>query len=211
MSLDTVVEDIRNEARERAKDIRSEGDERADEIVSEAEADAEEILAEQERETEQAISQEREQKLSSAKLEAKQKRLEARRDVLQEVRADVEERIATLEGDRREELTRELLDAAAEEFDDGEGRSPSDHSSGQEPREDGDTVRVYGKPEDDELLTDLVADYDGYEYAGEYDCLGGVVVESSESRLRVNNTFDSVLEDVWEDNLQDISERLFEQ
>ncbi|USZ66939.1 V-type ATP synthase subunit E [Halorussus salilacus] len=193
MSLDTVVEDIRNEARERAKEIRSEGDERADEIVSEAEADAEEILAEQERETEQAISQEREQKLSSAKLEAKQKRLEARRDVLQDVRESVEERIATLEGDDRVELTRELLDAAAEEFDDG------------------DTVRVYGKPDDDELLTDLVSEYDGYEYAGEYDCLGGVVVESSESRLRVNNTFDSVLEDVWDDNLQDISTRLFEQ
>ena len=193
MSLDTVVEDIRDEARERAKEIRSEGDERADEIVSEAEADAEEILAEQERKTEQTIAQEREQKLSSAKLEAKQERLEARRDVLQQVRADVEERIATLEGDQREELTRELLDAAAEEFDEG------------------DDVRVYGKPEDDELLTDLVGDYDGYEYAGEYDCLGGVVVESTESRLRVNNTFDSVLENVWEDNLQDISKRLFEQ
>jgi len=193
MSLDTVVEDIRNEARERAKEIRSEGDERADEIVSEAEADAEEILAEQERETEQTIAQEREQKLSSAKLEAKQKRLEARRDVLQDVRESVEERLATLDGDDREELTRELLDAAAEEFDDGA------------------TVRVYGRPDDDELLTDVVADYDGYEYAGEYDCLGGVVVESQESRLRVNNTFDSVLESVWEDNLQDISSRLFEQ
>ncbi|WP_135824924.1 V-type ATP synthase subunit E [Halorussus ruber] len=193
MSLDTVVEDIRNEARERAKEIRSEGDERADEIVSEAESDAEEILAEQERETEQTIAQEREQKLSSAKLEAKQKRLEARRDVLQDVRDSVEDRIADLEGDDREELTRELLDAASEEFDDD------------------DTVRVYGKPEDDELLTDIVADYDGYEYAGEYDCLGGVVVESQQSRLRVNNTFDSVLENVWEDNLQDISKRLFEQ
>ncbi|MFC4448563.1 V-type ATP synthase subunit E [Halorussus aquaticus] len=193
MSLDTVVEDIRNEARERAKEIRSEGDERADEIVSEAESDAEEILAEQERETEQTIAQEREQKLSSAKLEAKQKRLEARRDVLQDVRATVEDRIATLEGDEREELTRELLDAASEEFDEG------------------DTVHVYGKSGDDELLTDIVTDYDGYEYAGEYDCLGGVVVESEQSRLRVNNTFDSVLEDVWEDNLQDISKRLFEQ
>ena len=193
MSLDTVVEDIRNEARERAKDIRSEGDERAAEIISEAESDAEEILAEQERETEQTIAQEREQKLSSAKLEAKQKRLEARRDVLQDVRSAVEEHIASLEGDQREELTRELLDAASEEFDDG------------------DTVHVYGKPDDDALLTDVVADYDNYEYAGEYDCLGGVVVESEQSRLRVNNTFDSVLEDVWDDNLQDISKRLFEQ
>jgi V/A-type H+-transporting ATPase subunit E len=193
MSLDTVVEDIRNEARERAKEIRSEGDARADEIISEAESDADEIIAEQERETEQTIAQEREQKLSSAKLEAKQKRLEARRDVLQDVRESVEDRIAALDGDEREELTRALLDAASEEF------------------EDGDTVRVYGKPEDDELLTDVVSDYGSYEYAGEYDCLGGVVVESEQSRLRVNNTFDSVLETVWEDNLQDISKRLFEQ
>jgi V/A-type H+-transporting ATPase subunit E len=56
-----------------------------------------------------------------------------------------------------------------------------------------------------------VSDYKNYEYAGKYDCLGGVVVESDQSRLRVNNTFDSVLESVWEDNLQDISKRLFEQ
>ncbi|WP_435155852.1 V-type ATP synthase subunit E [Haladaptatus sp. DFWS20] len=193
MSLETVVEDIRNEARERAEEIRAEGESRADEIIAEAESDAEEILAVKEREIENQIEREREQKLSSAKLEAKQKRLEARRDVLQDVRSDVEERIATLGGEEREELTRTLLDAAAEEFDSG------------------DTVQVYGRADDEDLLTDVVADYDGFEYAGEYECLGGVVAESEASRVRVNNTFDSVLEDVWEDNLQEISSRLFEQ
>ncbi|WP_423743624.1 V-type ATP synthase subunit E (plasmid) [Haladaptatus sp. SPP-AMP-3] len=193
MSLETVVEDIRNEARERAEEIRTEGESRADEIVDEAESEAEEILAAKEQEVENRIEREREQKLSSAKLEAKQKRLEARRDVLQEVRADAEESIATLGGDEREELTRSLLDAAAEEF------------------ESGNTVRVYGRPDDEALLTDIVADYDGFEYAGEYDCLGGIVAESEASRVRVNNTFDSILEDVWENNLQQISSRLFEQ
>jgi V/A-type H+-transporting ATPase subunit E len=192
MSLETVVEDIRDEARARAEEIREEGEERAEEIVQEAEADADRIREEAEREAERTIEQEREQKLSSAKLEAKQERLEARRDILQEVREDVESQIAGLEGDRREELTRALLDAAATEFD-------------------ADTVEVYGAPGDEDLLTDVVADYDGYEYGGEYDCLGGVVVESTESRLRVNNTFDSVLEDVWEDNLKEISDQLFEQ
>ncbi|WP_049969260.1 V-type ATP synthase subunit E [Haladaptatus cibarius] len=193
MSLETVVEDIRNEARERAEQIRAEGETRADEIIAEAESDAEEILAAKEREIESQIEREREQKLSSAKLEAKQKRLEARRDVLQDVRSDVEEEIATLDGDDREELTRTLLDAAAEEFDSG------------------NTVRIYGRADDEELLTDVVTDYDGFEYAGEYDCLGGIVAESEASRVRVNNTFDSILEDVWEDNLQAISSRLFEQ
>ncbi|WP_265108936.1 V-type ATP synthase subunit E [Halosolutus halophilus] len=193
MSLDTVVEDIREEAHARAENIRSEGETRAEEIESAAEADAEEIVATAEQEVEREIEQLREQRLSSAKLEAKQKRLEARRDVLGEVREQVEDELAALEEDTREELTRDLLDAASGEFDAG------------------DDVSVYGRADDKELIESILADYDGYEYAGEYDCLGGVVVESEQSRVRVNNTFDSVLEDVWEDNLREISNRLFEQ
>ena len=193
MSLDTVVEDIRDEARARAEEIRSEGEERHDEIVSEAERDAEEILSEAERDVERAVEQEREQKLSSAKLEAKQQRLEARREVLEEVRDDVEAQIAALSGDEREELTRSLLDAAAEEF------------------EDAGTVRVRGREEDRELLASLTEEYEGFEVGDPVECLGGVVVESEASRVRVNNTFDSVLEDVWEENLREISARLFEE
>jgi V/A-type H+-transporting ATPase subunit E len=193
MSLDTVVEDIRDEARARAEEIRAEGDERAEEIVSEAEQEADDIREEAEREVEKTIEQEREQKLSSAKLEAKQERLEARREVLEEVRDDVEAQIADISGDEREELTRTLLDGAAEEFDEA------------------DTVRVHGREDDQELLESVVADYDGFEVGDPVDCLGGVVVESEESRVRVDNTFDSVLEDVWDDNLREISARLFEE
>ncbi|SFR89672.1 V/A-type H+-transporting ATPase subunit E [Halomicrobium zhouii] len=192
MSLDTVAEDIRDEARARAEEIRAEAEDRADEIVADAEAEAETIRSERSAEVEREIEQEREQSLSSAKLEAKQSRLEARRDLLEEVREDVEAAVAGLEGDKRETLTRELLDDAADEFDGG-------------------SVRVFGRAEDKELLESILADYDGFEYAGEYDCLGGVVVESDASRIRVNNTFDSVLDDVWEDNLRDVSERLFEE
>jgi V/A-type H+-transporting ATPase subunit E len=71
-------------------------------------------------------------------------------------------------------------------------------------------VSVYCRADDRDLLEDLLGGYDGFSVAGEYDCLGGVVVESEESRVRVNNTFDSVLETVWEDNLKELSDRLFE-
>jgi V/A-type H+-transporting ATPase subunit E len=192
MSLDTVVEDIRDEARAQAEEIRAEADERAEEIVAEAEAEAERIREEREREATRQVEQEREQKLSSAKLEAKQARLEARREVLQDVREAVEAAVADLE-DGREELTRALLEDAATEFDDD------------------DTVRVYGRADDRELLESILAEYDGYEYAGEFDCLGGIVAESDGSRVRVKNTFDSVLDEVWEDNLKSVSDRLFEQ
>jgi len=192
MSLETVVEDIRDEARTRAEEIRAEADERAAEIVEAAEADADEIVAEKEREIESQIEQEREQRLSSAKLEAKHERLSARRDVIQDVREDVETQIADLTGDDREELTRALLQAAAAEFDDEE------------------TVRVSARASDETLVESILEDYEGFEYAGEYDCLGGVVVEGDASRVRVNNTFDSILETVWDDHLKDISSRLFE-
>jgi len=193
MSLDTVVEDISNEAHARAEDLREDGEARAEEIVSAAEADAEEILAEAEQEVDREIEQRREQRRSSAKLEAKQERLEARRDVLGDVREAVEEELADLTGETREELTRALLEAASTEFDAS------------------DDVHVYGAADDEALLADILADYEGYEHAGAVDCLGGVVVESDQSRVRVNNTFDSVLESVWEDNLQEISNKLFEQ
>jgi len=193
MSLETVAEDIREQARARADEIREEAEAEAEGIREEAEAEAEGIREEAEAEAEREIAQEREQALSSAKLEAKQARLEARREILQSVREEVEAEIASLEGETRRELTASLLAAAAAEFDDGED------------------VSVYGRPDDRELIEDLLAEYDGFEYAGERDCLGGVIVESEASRVRVKNTFDSILEDVWEDNLREISSRLFEQ
>ena len=193
MTLDTVAEDIREQARARAEEIHEEAGADAEELLAEAEADADEIREEILGDADRQIEQEREQRLSSAKLEAKQERLEARRDILQSVRDAVEDEIASLEGDDREELTRALLDAAATEIDSEEG------------------VEVYGRADDQALIESILADYDGFSYAGEYDCLGGVVVESQESRVRIKNTFDSVLEGVWEANLREISDRLFEQ
>ncbi len=192
MSLDTVVEDVRDEARARAEEIREAAEAEAKGIISEAEADAEHIREERLAEVERQIDQEREQTLSSAKLEAKQERLAARRDVLEDVRDGVEEAIAGLEGDRRRELTEALLDASLAEFSD-----------------DAD-VAVYGRAEDVDLLEELVEGRNA-QVDGETDCLGGVVAESDGSRVRVNNTFDSVLEDVWDDELRNLSEQLFDQ
>jgi len=76
---------------------------------------------------------------------------------------------------------------------------------------DGASVSVYGRSDDEELIEELLSAYEGYSYAGDYDCLGGVVVESDSSRVRVNNTFDSVLNTVWDENLKELSSHLFDQ
>ena len=193
MSLDTVVEDIRQEARARAEEIAASAEERAETIVAEAEEEADEIRETAERDVEREIERKREQRIASAELEAKQERLEARREVLSTVRERLESRIDTLPDDERAELVRVLLEAAREEFDEGA------------------VLEAYTRPEDTDLVEDVLDDFDDYDLAGEIDCLGGVVVESEDARIRVNNTFDSLLEDVWEENLKAVSERIFEE
>lgn len=192
MSLDSVAEDIREQARAQAAEIREAAEADAEELRAEAEADAEELREERLAEAEDEIEQLRKQRLSGAKLEAKQARLATRREVIESVREDVEAAIRDLDDEERATLTRALLEEAAAEFDEA------------------DSVAVRGRAEDRELLESLLAEYDGFEYAGEVDCLGGVVVESEGSRMRVVNTFDSVLEDIWEANLREMSDRLFE-
>jgi len=192
MSLDTVVEDVRDEARARASEIREAAEAEAEEILDEAEDDADRIREERLADVDDQIEQEREQTLSSANLAAKQERLGARRDVLTDVYDAVEAAVADLDDDDRRELTAAALDASLAEFDD-------------------DTdVAVYTRSEDVALLEELVADRDA-EVDGEVDCLGGVVAESDASRVRVDNTFDSTLDAVWDDELKNVSERLFDQ
>lgn len=189
MSLETVVEDIRAEADARAEEILSDARETADQLREEAEAEAAEIREEAEAEAEAEIEQLREQRLSSGALEAKQERLEARRDVLDTVRTEVEAAIESLPAEKRRELTRELLEDAVAAFD---------------------AADVYARPEDAELVKALLENHENVEYAGETECLGGVVLEGRDGRMRVDNTFDSVLDVVWEENLKQLSDVLFE-
>jgi len=190
MSLETVVEDIRAEADARAEEILTEAREEAAAIREEAEAEAAEIRENAAAEVDAEIEQLREQRLSSGALEAKQERLEARRDVLDTVRTELEAEIASLPTAKRTELTRELLADAVEEFD---------------------AADVYARQEDAELVQDLLEEHDGFDYAGETDCLGGVLLEGRDGRLRVDNTFDSVFDSVWEANLKALSDVLFEE
>ena len=193
MSLETVVADIRAEAEERAEEIRAEAETEAERIIADAETDAEETMAAAEAEVERRIERERHQQISSAELQSKQEVLAARRDVLEDVLEEVEDALADLSGDRRQDLTRILLENGVDQFD-------AD-----------DSVEVAGREADRELLESLVEEQEDVTVAGTYDCLGGVVLESEGSRVRVNNTFDAILDDVWEDELKAISDRLFEQ
>ncbi len=191
MSLETVVEDIREKARGDAERILSEADVEGKEIVDKAKIEASIIRSLGKEEVSRRIELEKEQKFSSANLEAKQKTLEKKRDLLELVRQDIENEISQIKGKERGELTEELIESSIKEFADVKD------------------VVVYGKVEDEKLLKSLLKKHKGVKYGGGYECLGGVVMESESARMRVNNTFDSIIEMVWTEELKNISELLF--
>ena len=191
MSLETVVEDIRERARGDAERILSEADIEGKEIVDKAKKEAAIIKVLGKEEMGRRVELEREQKFSSANLAAKQKTLERKRDLLELVRHGIENEISQIKGKEREELTEKLIESSIEEFNDVKD------------------VVVYCKLEDEKLLKSLLKKHKGVKYGGEYECIGGVVMESESARMRVNNTFDSVIETVWTEELKNISELLF--
>jgi V/A-type H+-transporting ATPase subunit E len=188
MGLETVVDDIKDEARTRAEEITEEAEKDAEETLEEAREEAEKIKKEEREAAEKRAEELREQEVSSAKLEARKMQSRERRDLLAELRADVRDELAELE-EGREEMTRTLLEGAIEELDEDSGV-------------------VYAAERDAELVKDILGDYDGFKYGGTTEILGGVVVEVSGGDVRVNNSFDSVLETVWNDSLKEVSESL---
>ena len=191
MSLDTVITDITAEAEAEADALRESAAQEAEEIVEAARDTAADVLADAETAVEATIDREREQAIASAKLEAKQLRLGARREVLAEVRAATEAALGTMGGERREQLTRALVAAAVAEFDAGE-------------------LTLHGREADAELLSTIAADHDALEVGDPIGCLGGVIIESSAADVRVNNTFDTILEQMWDREVSAVSDELFD-
>ena len=191
MSLETVVEDIREKARGDAERILSESDAEGKEIIDKARKEASVNRAVGKEEISRKIELEKEQKFSSTNLAAKQKTLEKKRDLLELVRQEIENEISQIKGKEREELTGKLIESSIKEFIDVKD------------------VVVYGNVEDEKLLKSLLKKHKGVKYGGEYECIGGVVMESESARMRVNNTFDSIIETVWTEEQKNISELLF--
>ena len=191
MSLETVVEDIREKARGDAERILSESDAEGKEIIDKARKEASVNRAVGKEEISRKIELEKEQKFSRTNLAAKQKTLEKKRDLLELVRQEIENEISQIKGKEREELTGKLIESSIKEF-----IGVKD-------------VFVYGNLEDEKLLKSLLKKHKGVKYGGEYEWIGGVVMESESARMRVNNTFDSIIETVWTEELKNISELLF--
>lgn len=180
MGLEDVKNEITEEAAAEAKTIVDEAEARKQELLDEAEQDAEQIVEQAEQDAEQEAASLRRKKLSAARMDAKKKRLAAREELLEAVYDQFRERV----NDLGEEKTRELIENALERLSD-----------------DVEIGTVYTR----EAYKDLAREYGEFEEKDVH----GVIVETADGSRQFNLRFDTVAEQVINDNQKAVSEVLF--
>lgn len=182
MALDKVADEIIESAMREADGLLAEAKRAAAEIAHAAE----ERVRLQEREADEhaqkvadALSR---KELASAKLEVKRLQLDARKAVLDEVYSRLTERIAAIDEKEKARIYKSLLSKS--EFEPG---------------------AVYANAKDAALVKRLAGDVP----VKKADILGGLLIENKDRTIRLDYSFDTVLEALKEDSLKEVSRRLF--
>ncbi|MCK5474428.1 MAG: hypothetical protein KAI53_03415 [Candidatus Aenigmarchaeota archaeon] len=184
MSLKNVSKEILASAEKNALSIEDEGRAEAKAILQEAKRKADEILLKSKKETEDVIGALERKETASAKIISKKPLLDAKKDIIEETYETVEKRIASLDDKTRKPLVESLLKQSLGELS--------------------DAAIVYAAKKDALFVKKATKIK-----VIEQDMLGGVIVENTDNTIRINNSFETLLEIVKKETLKDTAEILF--
>ncbi|MDQ1274839.1 MAG: V/A-type H+/Na+-transporting ATPase subunit [Euryarchaeota archaeon] len=182
MGLEIVVKDIQEGARAEVSRIKAEGDAKASEIINEAKEMQKKMLGDSLAKAEEDLQSLHQQVISSANLEVKRITLNKRKELLDKVYNQTIEKIKSMPASKKEELLKHILNKY--------------EASG---------ARVYSSKDSEQIVRKLTS----LTYAGNINCIGGVVLDNEDGTVRLDFTYDSILENVYEHSLKQISDRLY--
>jgi len=184
MGLERVIDEILASGEEQRRKILSEGDAEKQKIISAARADAEAARRQQVKELEQRLSLMKAQALSSAELESKKRLLQEQNVLLAQVKSEVLDSLAAMSADSRKELLAKLGKIAAGQLSKG---------------------FIHCRKDDEKL----VSAPNGFKKVADLTGAGGILAESEDGNFRMDLTFEVLLDDLWNKDVQKVYEILF--
>ena len=181
MGLEAVKEEIIMNARKQEEALLAEARQKAAEIIKDAEKEIEMFREKSEAETKRLMEIIKKQELASAKLESKKMLLEAKKQLIGQVFAEAQKKIDALDAKKREAYLKKLLEKA---------------------KNDIEVAKVYCNKKDAKLLKGVDVEA--------VDMIGGLIAENKDGTVRVDYSFESMLQSIKESELQSISKILFE-
>ncbi|OPY49700.1 MAG: V-type ATP synthase subunit E [Methanosaeta sp. PtaU1.Bin060] len=181
MALDAVVESILATSKDKVAQISAEADQEAGRILNEARERAAETKSRKESEVGHATEAIERREISSANLEVKRAELNVHKDLLEQARVKLLEKIKNLPKKENEALLKKLLE-------------PYDLKD----------MKVYSNKRDETFVSSLAPNY-----GGNLDIIGGVVVESKDGALRYDLTYETLAREVFNNHMKEVSKVLF--
>ena len=182
MGLDAIVEEIRAKGRIEADKIGEEASLEVSKITAEAEVNAARLKTAKEEAVRKEIDRLRQQEVSSANLEVKKAMLNARKEILDEVYEAAKEAVKKLPAEKNQKLLKSIIE-----------------------KNENNNARIYSRNRDMQAINKLTK----LEYAGEIDCIGGVVIENEDGTEVLDFKYDTILKNVSEQSLKQVSDILF--
>jgi len=182
MGLDAIVQEIRAKGKAEADRISGETYQEVSKILADSESQAAKIKAAKQEAVRKEIERLRQQELSSAHLEVKRAVLNARKELLDEVYEKAKESIQKLPADKNQKLLSSLIK-----------------------KNENSNTRIYSRAKDTPAVKKLTK----LGYAGEINCLGGVIIENEDGTEYLDLRYDTILKNVSERSLKQVSDILF--
>jgi V/A-type H+-transporting ATPase subunit E len=181
MALDAVVESILATSKDKVAQINVAADQEAARILNEARERAADIKSRKETEVGHAVEALERREISSANLEVKRAELNVHKDLLEQARFNLMEKIKDLPKKDNEAMLKTLL-------------APYDLKD----------MKAYSNKRDEAFVSSLTPNY-----AGNLDILGGVVVENKDGTIRYDLTYETLAREVFNSKMKEVSKILF--
>lgn len=181
MSLERMIEEIRQQGQQESEEILDAARQERERMLSEVQTRGKELRSERLRQAEDQGTREEVREIARAELEARKALLQAQKEVLDEVRDAAAGRLRDLDSNDR------LLESLVEQS-----------------REDLDGL-VRCNPRDVKTLQRLT----GLPVQGDLDVIGGFVIEAEAGDRRIDLTYDTFLDGLWEQAVRDVADTLW--
>jgi V/A-type H+-transporting ATPase subunit E len=185
--LESVINEIYKKGDQEVQRIKEEAEKEAEKIIAEAKGEADEILRRAKDEAEKEAERLRRQEISSVKLEMKRQMLNKQKEILEAVFEALKQRIQDMDLETKRKITTALLKNNA--------------NAG---------MVVYSNKKDEDMVKSIIQELQiDVKYGGNLECLGGVVLESEDGEVRLNLTFDELLNQLYEQKMSEVAKILF--
>lgn len=187
MTLENVMAEIISEAEKKRAEIIDQAKHESKKILEEATKKSEERKKHLDEATKKMLAETKRMELSTTNIRLHKMYLEAKKAVLDEIYNQLVEKINKLETSNRKGLLQKLVDKAKRELPDAKF--------------------IYCNGRDKTIVSGMK----DMKFNGTINCLGGVIVENGDRTIRVNYTFDVLLQNVKEVYLNEVAKKVFEE